>query len=73
MQSYGRHNMQKNHGLPMDHIEVKRYWEENAATWTQLVRAGYDVYRDCLNTPAFFDMLPAFYMFVCGNPLGAAR
>jgi len=26
--------------------------------WTSLARAGYDVYRDHLNTPAFFDMLP---------------
>lgn len=42
----------------MDHTEVKRYWEGNAVAWTQLVRAGYDVYRDYLNTPAFFDMLP---------------
>ena len=26
--------------------------------WTELARAGYDVYRDYLNTPAFFTMLP---------------
>jgi ubiquinone/menaquinone biosynthesis C-methylase UbiE len=26
--------------------------------WTELVRAGYDHYRDGLNTPAFFEMLP---------------
>jgi len=43
----------------MDHTEVKRYWNGNAATWTKLARAGYDVYRDCLNTPTFFRMLPA--------------
>ena len=42
----------------MKHIDVKRYWERNADTWTQLARAGYDVYRDYLNTPAFFRMLP---------------
>jgi 2-polyprenyl-3-methyl-5-hydroxy-6-metoxy-1,4-benzoquinol methylase len=30
----------------------------NADSWTQLARAGYDVYRDYLNTPAFFAMLP---------------
>jgi len=42
----------------MDHREVGRYWNGNADTWTKLARAGYDVYRDCLNTPAFFDMLP---------------
>ena len=33
-------------------------WESNADAWTTLSRAGYDVYRDWLNTPAFFAMLP---------------
>ena len=42
----------------MDHEEVGRYWDENAEAWTELVRAGYDHYRDGLNTPAFFGMLP---------------
>lgn len=42
----------------MDHEEVGRYWDENADVWTELVRAGYDHYRDGLNTPAFLDMLP---------------
>ena len=42
----------------MDHKEVGRYWNSNADAWTKLARAGYDVYRDYLNTPAFFDMLP---------------
>lgn len=42
----------------MDHTEVGRLWNESAATWTLLARAGYDVYRDHLNTPAFFAMLP---------------
>ena len=42
----------------MKHTEVKRYWDGNAAVWTKLARAGYDVYRDYLNTPAFFTMLP---------------
>lgn len=42
----------------MDHREVGRYWNENAEAWTQLARAGYDVYRDYLNTPAFLAMLP---------------
>lgn len=42
----------------MKHTDVKRYWEENADAWTRLSRAGYDVYRDHLNTPAFFEMLP---------------
>jgi ubiquinone/menaquinone biosynthesis C-methylase UbiE len=42
----------------MDHTEVRRYWDGNADVWTRLARAGYDVYRDYLNTPAFFQMLP---------------
>jgi ubiquinone/menaquinone biosynthesis C-methylase UbiE len=33
-------------------------WEANAEAWTQLVRAGRDVYRDLLNTPAMLAMLP---------------
>src|SRR5690349_7955008 len=42
----------------MDDSEVARYWDENAEVWTRLSRAGYDVYRDGLNTPAFLAMLP---------------
>ncbi|MGE0683818.1 MAG: hypothetical protein AB7P69_23320 [Candidatus Binatia bacterium] len=42
----------------MDHEEVGRYWNANAETLTTLVRAGYDVYREYLNPPAFFAMLP---------------
>jgi SAM-dependent methyltransferase len=42
----------------MDHRDVGRYWDESAQTWTRLARAGYDVYRDHLNTPAFMAMLP---------------
>jgi ubiquinone/menaquinone biosynthesis C-methylase UbiE len=42
----------------MKHTDVKRYWDSNADAWTRLSRAGSDVYRDHLNTPAFFQMLP---------------
>src|SRR3954471_21465560 len=42
----------------MDHKEVGRYWDGNAAAWTKLARAGYDFYRDHLNTPAFLEILP---------------
>ena len=42
----------------MDHEQVGRIWNGNAEAWTKLARAGYDVYRDHLNTPAFFQMLP---------------
>lgn len=42
----------------MDEREVRSYWNGNAETWTRLARAGYDVYRDGLNTPAFLALLP---------------
>jgi SAM-dependent methyltransferase len=42
----------------MDDREVGRYWEGNAAAWTALSRAGYDVCRDLFNTPSFLALLP---------------
>lgn len=42
----------------MDDREVGRMWNKNAEVWTKLARAGYDVYRDHVNTPAFFATLP---------------
>jgi ubiquinone/menaquinone biosynthesis C-methylase UbiE len=42
----------------MDDREVGRMWDQNAEVWTKLARAGYDVYRDRVNTPAFLAMLP---------------
>lgn len=42
----------------MNHLDVGQYWNANAPTWTKLAREGYDVYRDYLNTPAFFALLP---------------
>ena len=44
----------------MDHRQAGKLWNDNADGWTRLTRAGYDVYRDHLNTPAFFAMLPDF-------------
>ena len=41
-----------------DHCSVSHFWEQNAEAWTTLVRQGYDVYRDLVNTPAFLAMLP---------------
>ncbi|OYX06746.1 MAG: SAM-dependent methyltransferase, partial [Rhizobiales bacterium 32-66-8] len=38
--------------------EAGAFWERNAETWTRHVRAGYDIYRDALNSPTFLDMLP---------------
>ncbi len=42
----------------MDDIEVGRYWDKNADAWTTMSRAGYDIYRDTCNTPAFIEFLP---------------
>ena len=33
--------------------EVARYWDQNADSWTDQVRKGWDVYRESHNTPAF--------------------
>ena len=42
----------------MDRETAAAFWEANAETWTQHARAGYDVYRDRVNTPGFLAMLP---------------
>jgi 2-polyprenyl-3-methyl-5-hydroxy-6-metoxy-1,4-benzoquinol methylase len=42
----------------MHAAQVAAYWEANAQAWTRQIRAGYDVYRDALNMPAFLSMLP---------------
>ncbi|MDH3732880.1 MAG: class I SAM-dependent methyltransferase [Gemmatimonadota bacterium] len=44
--------------MTIDHREAGRLWDENAEAWTRLSRAGYDIYRDSFNTPAFLQMLP---------------
>ena len=42
----------------VNHEEIALYWEGNADAWTRHSRAGRDIYRDALNTPAFLAMLP---------------
>jgi len=42
----------------VNHKDVGAYWEDNAEAWTKLARAGHDIYRDFVNTPAFFELLP---------------
>lgn len=42
----------------MNPKEVAALWEANAEAWTRLSRAGHDVYRNALNTPAMLAMLP---------------
>jgi SAM-dependent methyltransferase len=38
--------------------DPRKQWNANAPAWTELSRAGFDVYRDLINTPAFFALLP---------------
>jgi ubiquinone/menaquinone biosynthesis C-methylase UbiE len=47
------------HSHQMDHVKVGEFWNGNAEAWSKLARAGHDIFRDHLNTPAFLDMLPA--------------
>jgi SAM-dependent methyltransferase len=56
----------------MKRAEVARYWEANAETWMRHARAGYDIYRDGLNTPAFLDMLPPVNG-LCGFDIGCGE
>jgi ubiquinone/menaquinone biosynthesis C-methylase UbiE len=56
----------------MNHKEVGRYWNESADSWTRLARAGYDVYRNYLNTPAYFEMLPTVHG-LCGLDIGCGE
>lgn len=44
--------------MTMTRTEAAACWEANAETWTRHARAGLDVYRDRVNTPAFLAMLP---------------
>ena len=44
--------------MTMTQAEAAACWEANAETWTRHARAGFDVYRDRVNTPAFLAMLP---------------
>ncbi len=37
--------------------EIASLWNDNADYWTQQVRAGWDVYRDHFNNPAFFSFI----------------
>jgi SAM-dependent methyltransferase len=56
----------------MKQAEVARYWEANAETWTRHARAGFNIYRDAQNTPAFLDMLPRLHG-LCGLDIGCGE
>jgi SAM-dependent methyltransferase len=45
--------------------DIRVLWNANAAAWTELSRTGFDRYRDLVNTPAFFDLLPPVDGLVC--------
>src|SRR5262249_38662553 len=38
--------------------DIRGQWNANAAAWAELSRGGFDIYRDLVNTPAFFALLP---------------
>src|SRR5258705_8061879 len=42
----------------MDNQEAGKYLNQNAESWTKIAREGFDIYRDYLNAPAFFNILP---------------
>lgn len=43
----------------MELPDTRAIWDANAQAWIELSRAGFDVYRDLVNTPAFLRMLPS--------------
>jgi len=45
--------------------DTRKLWNANAAAWTELSRAGFDRYRDLVNTPAFFALLPPVDGLLC--------
>ena len=49
----------------MSRPDIRGQWNANAAAWTALSRAGFDFYRDLVNTPAFFALLPPVDGLVC--------
>jgi SAM-dependent methyltransferase len=49
----------------VDRPDTRALWNANAPAWTELSRAGFDFYRDLVNTPAFFAMLPPVEGLCC--------
>jgi len=45
--------------------DIRGQWNANAAAWTEMSRAGFDRYRDLVNTPGFFALLPAVDGLTC--------
>ncbi len=42
---------------PFSDRDVARAWDENADSWAEQVRKGWDVYREVYNNPAFLDFI----------------
>jgi SAM-dependent methyltransferase len=45
--------------VAVERPDTRAIWDANAPAWIELSRAGYDVHRDLVNTPAFLGMLPS--------------
>lgn len=42
----------------LNSVQAGKIWEKQSEKWTILARAGYDIFRDYVNTPGFFSTLP---------------
>ena len=49
----------------MEPPDIREQWNANAEAWTEMSRAGFDRYRDLVNTPAFFALLPPVDGLTC--------
>jgi SAM-dependent methyltransferase len=45
--------------VEVERPDTRALWEANAPVWIELSRAGFDVFRDLVNTPAFLRLLPS--------------
>jgi trans-aconitate methyltransferase len=45
--------------------DIRGQWNANAPAWTEMSRAGFDRYRDLVNTPGFFALLPPVDGLTC--------
>jgi SAM-dependent methyltransferase len=49
----------------VERADTRKLWNANASAWIELSRAGFDVYRDLVNTPAFLALLPPIAGLSC--------
>ncbi len=52
------------HGA-VEQPDIRGQWNANAVAWTEMSRAGFDRYRDLVNTPGFFALLPPVEGLTC--------